>query len=181
MGTWNALDWTLAAVVLGSVAAAALKGFIRELIFLAATLLGLVIAALGYPWVATWFEDLTRSHEVALGAGFLTLFLGTLALGVLVSIIARRWIKTLGLDWFDRFLGGVFGLLRGVAIDCVLLMVLVAFGIKTEAVRRSVLAPYVTAGARVIVVAMPHELKEHFQSGFQKFKQALIEADKKRN
>jgi membrane protein required for colicin V production len=179
MGTWNWLDWILALVVLASVVAAILKGFIRELISLASVVVGLVVAALGYRWAAGWFEDLTRSHEIALGVGFLTLFVATLLLGVVVSEIACKLIKTAGLEWFDRFLGGIFGLLRGVIVDCVLLMVLLAFAIKPEAVQQSLLTPYVSAGARVIVLAMPGELKGQFRTGFEKFRQALISSDKK--
>jgi membrane protein required for colicin V production len=179
MGTWNWLDWILAVIVVTSVVTAILKGFIRELISLASVVAGLVIAALGYQRAALWFEDLTRSHNVALGLGFLSLFLGTLLVGVLISALARKLIQQAGLQWFDRFLGGVFGLLRGVAVDCILLMVLLAFAIKLEAVQKSTLAPYVTAGARLIVLAMPEDLKAEFKAGFEKFHQALIEKDKK--
>jgi membrane protein required for colicin V production len=179
MGTWNWLDWILAAVVVVSVVAAIMKGFIRELISLAAVVAGLVIAALGYQRAALWFDDLTRSHNVALGLGFLTLFVGTLLVGALVSVLARKLIQKAGLQWFDRFLGGVFGLVRGVVVDCILLMVLVAFAIKAEAVQKSTLSPYVTTGARVIALAMPADLKAEFKAGFDKFKQSLIQTDKK--
>lgn len=179
MGAWNWLDWVLAAVVLASVLAALLKGIVRELIALASVVVGLVVAAIGYSRAALWFEDLTRSHEVALGLGFLVLFLGTLAVGALVSLLARKLVQTAGLQWFDRFLGGVFGLVRGVVVDCIVLMVLVAFSIKPEAVQRSLLAPYVATGARVIALAMPGELKAQFRAGFEKFRQALVQNDKK--
>ncbi len=179
MGAWNWLDWVLAAVVVASVVAAMLKGFIRELISLAAVVAGLAIAALGYHRAAAWFEGLTRSREVALGAGFLTLFLGTLLLGALVSVLSRKLIKTAGIQWVDRFLGGIFGLIRGVLVDCVLLLILVAFAIKPEAVRQSTLAPYVTIGARFIALAMPGDLKQQFQVGFQKFRQAMTQETKK--
>jgi membrane protein required for colicin V production len=179
MGTWNWLDWILAAVVVVSVVAAILKGFIRELISLASVVAGLVIAALAYQRAALWFDDLTSSHNVALGLGFLALFLGTLLVGALVSVLARKLIQKAGLQWFDRFLGGVFGLVRGVVVDCILLMVLVAFAIKAEAVQKSTLAPYVTTGARVVALAMPAELKAEFKAGFDKFKQSLIQTDKK--
>lgn len=178
MGTWNWLDWTLATVVCVSVVAAALKGFIRELISLAAVLMGLVIAALSYQRAAVGFEDMTRSHEIALGAGFLTLFLATLLVGGVVSVLAKKLIKTAGLQWVDRLLGGAFGLIRGVVVDCILLLALVAFGIKAEAVRQSLLAPYVTTGARVIALALPSGLKEQFRSGFEKFRQAIIQGDR---
>jgi membrane protein required for colicin V production len=179
MSTWNWLDWTLAGIVAASTIAAMLKGFIRELISLASVVVGLVVAALGYSRAALWFEDLTSSHEVALGLGFLTLFLATLVLGALVTYCVRRLIQAADLAWFDRFLGGIFGLVRGVLIDSVLLLILVAFAIKPEAVRGSTLAPYVTTGARVIALAMPSGLKAQFRLGFTKFRQALIQSDKK--
>ena len=178
MGAWNWLDGALAAVVVASVVAAVLRGFVRELIALATVGVGLVVAALGYQRAAVWFEDLARSHEVALGAGFLALLLATLALGALLAFLARKLIKTTGLQWFDRLLGGIFGLIRGVVLDCALLLALVAFGIKPLAVQRSLLAPYVTTGARVLALAMPGDLKAQFQTGFEQFRQTLIQHDK---
>ena len=179
MWNWNWLDGILAGVVLISVVTATLKGFVRELISLASVLAGLAIAALGYRRAGPWFDDLTSSHAVALGLAFLTLFLGTLVVGAVVSFFAKKLIQKAGLQWFDRFLGGIFGLARGIAVDCVLLMVMLAFSLKPEAAHQSALAPYVATGARVIVLAMPGELKTEFQNGFEKFRQALIENDKK--
>ncbi len=175
---WNWLDWALTSVVVFSMAMAALKGFIRELIALAAVLAGLATAALGYQRAAGWFEDLTRSHEVALGLGFLALFLGIVILGALVSILAKKLIQKAGLEWFDRFLGALFGLVRGIILCSIVLMVMLTFSLKPEVVRRSALAPYVVTGARVIVTVMPGELKSQFKEGFEKFRQALIENDK---
>jgi hypothetical protein len=75
-------------------------------------------------------------------------------------------------------MGGVFGLVRGVLVDSVLLMVMVAFAIKPGAVQTAVLAPYITTGARVIALAMPSELKAQFRAGFEQFRQALAQSDK---
>jgi membrane protein required for colicin V production len=179
VATWNWVDWTLTIIAVVSIVAAAMKGIIRELISLAAVVLGLAIAALGYPWTALWFEDLTRSHEVALAAGFLTLFVAILVLGAVLSSVARKLIKTAGLESFDRILGGIFGAFRGLAIDCILLLAMVAFAIKPEAVNQSLLAPYVTTGARVIAFLMPSDLKSQFRLGYDKFREALIQQDKK--
>lgn len=179
MNAWNWIDWILAAIVLVSVLAAIRKGFVRELISLAAVIAGLVVAALEYHRAAAWFEDLTRSHEVAQAAGFLVLFLAVLLLGLIVSVVAAKLVKTAGLQWFDRFLGGVFGLVRGVAVDCVLLMILLAFAIKPAAVKRSLLAPYVTTGARALALVMPSDLKAQFRDGFHKFRQGLAPEEKR--
>jgi membrane protein required for colicin V production len=179
MATWNWLDWILAAIIVISVVTAIKKGFVQELISLASVVIGLVVAAIGYPRAALWFEDLTKSHEIALGLGFLVLFLGTLLVGAIVGILARKLIETAGIQWFDRFLGGIFGLVRGVLVDAILLMALVAFAIKPQSVDRSALAPYVTTGTRVIAFVMPGNLKAQFRMGFQKFREALIQQEKR--
>ena len=178
MGVWNWLDWVLATVVVVSVVTAMKKGFITELISLATVIVGLIVAAVKYRQVAVYFEDVTKSHEVALAAAFLALFVGILILGALISALARKLIRTAGIHWFDRFMGGLFGLARGVLVDSVLLMVLVAFAIKPDAVKKAALAPYITTGARVIALAMPSELKAQFRAGFEQFRQALARSDK---
>ena len=179
MGAWNWLDWTFFAIVAISMVAATIRGFFRELISLASLVIAVVVAVAAYPRAALWFEDLTKSHEIALGLGFLTLFVGILLLGSFVSLLVRKLVKTAGIEWFDRFLGAVFGLVVGVLVDCVLLFVLVAFALKPTTVQQSCLAPYVTTGARVISVAMPANLKAQFSLGFEKFRETLIQNDKK--
>jgi membrane protein required for colicin V production len=177
-GTWNWLDWTLAGIVVVSTVAAMRKGLIRELISLASVVVGLVIAAVGYSRAAPWFEDLTKSHEVALGLGFLVLFIGTLLVGALLSLLAQKLIQAAGAEWFDRFLGGIFGLVRGVLVDAIVLLAFVAFAIKPDAVRQSSLAPYITTCTRVIALMMPSELKAQFRAGFEKFKKPVTQIKK---
>jgi membrane protein required for colicin V production len=179
MGAWNWLDWIFAVIVVVSVIAAIMRGFFRELISLVSLVIGLVVAVAAYPRAALWFEDLTKSHQVAQGLGFLVLFLGILLLGGIVSLLVRKLVKTAGLEWFDRFLGAVFGLILGVLVDCVLLLVLLAFAIKPEAVQQSSLAPYVTAGANIISLAMPPNLRGQFRLGLEKFRDTQIQNDKK--
>jgi len=179
MAHWNWLDWVLATIVFASVLTAIWKGFVAELVTLASVIAGLIIAAAGYERVAPLLGRFTQSHEIALGVSFLLLFVGTLLAGALVSVIARKLIQKADLQWFDRFLGGVFGLVRGLLVDCILLLVLMAFAIQQQAVQKSILAPYITAGSRVIALAMPGDVRNDFSSGFEKFKKTLIQTDKK--
>jgi membrane protein required for colicin V production len=178
MGAWNWLDWVLAIVLVASIIPAIKKGFVRELISLASVILALIIAALEYPRAATWFQDLTNSHQVAMAAGFLIIFVAVLVAGAVISFFVGLLIKTAGVEWFDRFLGGLFGLVRGVIIDSIVLMVLMAFAIKSQAVSRSQLAPYISTGARAIALAMPQNLRDEFRSGFEKFRQTIIDTSK---
>jgi membrane protein required for colicin V production len=179
MAHWNWLDWVLAIIVFISVVTAIRKGFVAELVTLASAITALIIAALYYERAAPLLAGFTRSRGVALGAAFILLFAAVLLIGALIAVIARKLIKKVELQWFDRFLGGVFGLVRGLLVDCVLLLVMMAFAIKQGAVQKSALAPYVTTGSRVIALAMPKDMKNDFRAGLEKFKKDLTETDKK--
>lgn len=178
MGAWNWLDWTLAAVVVVSVLAAFQKGLVRELISLAAVVAGLVVATLGYSRAASWFADLTDSRQTARGFAFATLFLVTVLVGALLSHLAGKLVKRVGLQFFDRLLGAIFGLVRGAALDCILLWVLVVFALKVDAVRTSKLVPYVLTGTRVVARTMPDDLRTQFKQGVDKFKGSLSQAER---
>ena len=179
MAHWNWLDWVFVIIVVASIVTAIWKGFVAELPSLASVIAGLIVAAANYERVAPLLQGFTRSHDVALGVSFIVLFAAVVVIGALVSAIARRLIRKVKLQWFDRFLGAVFGLMRGLLVDCVLLLVMMAFAMEQGAVRQSVLAPYVTAGSRIIALAMPGRMRSDFRTGLKKFKRALIHTDKK--
>jgi len=179
MAHWNWLDWVLATIVLVSVVTAIWKGFVAELISLASAIAALIIAALYYARLAPLLQRFTDSLAVARAASFIVLFAAVLVMGALVSVVARKLIRKVELQWFDRFLGGIFGLLRGLLVDCILLLAMMAFAIQQRAVERSALAPYVTAGSRALALVMPRDMKRGFRAGFERFKKELIQNDKK--
>ena len=176
---WNWLDAALLGIVAISVVAAMWEGLVREVISLASLVAGVAVAALEYGRAAVWFRGYTDSPEMAKGLGFLALFFGILIAGAIISFLLRKIVQKAGLAWFDRFLGSIFGLVRGFAICSVLLLSMVAFSISSDVVQSSTLAPYVMMGARAISAAMPQELRSQFQNGLEKFRNALIEKDKK--
>jgi hypothetical protein len=63
-------------------------------------------------------------------------------------------------------------------VDAILLMAMMAFAIKPEAIRKSTLAPYMTTGARAIALIMPGNLRAQFHLGLEKFREELIQNDK---
>jgi membrane protein required for colicin V production len=176
---WNWLDSAILGILALSTVVAIWEGLIREVISLVALVAGILVAALEYTRVAPWFERWIHPLDFAQGTAFIALFLGVLIAGAVLGFLLRRIALIAGLGWFDRFLGGVFGLVRGFAIVSVLLLATVTFSLKPAAVENSVLAPYVLLGARVVGAALPKDLSARFQSGLDKFRKALIEKDKK--
>ncbi len=178
MGAWNWLDWAFAIITTASVIVAVRKGFLRELISLAAVIVGLVVAAVEYPRAGGWFRHFTESRHLALAAGFFTVFALVMAAGAVVSWAARLLMQKAGIGWADRLLGGAFGLIRGLVFDSILLMIFIALAIQPQAVRNSQLAPYVSTGTCAIMSLLPERLRSSFEGELELLRRAVADGAK---
>jgi len=151
----NATDYLVIAAVVISAAVGAMRGFLREVVALVAWLLALFIA---------WhFSDLVEPHLGGLLAGSavkpwaarIIIVLLILLLGAAIGAMLNHFVRLSIFSGMDRFLGFLFGLLRGV----VLLGVFVILGqlLRLNDERwwtRSLLIPYgesVANGLRTLV------------------------------
>src|SRR5262245_58685687 len=155
----NATDYLVIAAVLISALVGAMRGFLREAVALVTWLLAL--------FVAWHFADLIEPHLGGLLAGSyvktwaarVIIVILILLLGAAVGAILNHFVRLSIFSGMDRFLGLVFGLLRGV----VLLGVFVILGqvLRLDGERwwtRSLMIPYgesVANGLRTMVGENP--------------------------
>jgi membrane protein required for colicin V production len=164
----NWLDYVLIAILLISALMSMRKGFSREIIGLAAALLALVLGMWFYGLAGSWLIPYVSSPRIANLAGFLLVILAVMLLGWLLGWIVSRFLRTIGLSFFDRLLGAVFGLLRGLVIAIALLTAYMAFGpevdskMVSESLLHSRTAPYILDASRAFVAIAPMELKAGF-------------------
>ncbi len=170
-GQWTFLDIIFIVIILVSTGFALRKGLMRELISLVALIGGLLLAAFYYQAVARLFLDLAKTEAVADLIGFLIIFLATILIGAVAAWLVNRFVKMASLEWIDRLMGGVFGFLRGWAVSSIIALALIAFPVRQEILARSVLAPYLLAGARAAVLLVPGSLKLKFYEEYQKILQ----------
>ncbi len=161
----NWLDWTILAVMVLSVIGAAVQGFFFELFSLAGVILGYLLAAWNYQRVAPWFLPHVKSQWAANAAGFFVIFIAIAILAGVAGRIARWAVKEVGLRWFDRFLGAVFGLVKGALVVTVLIMALAAFGPGSKSVADSQYASYFLVVGRAVAWVAPYELREGLRQG----------------
>lgn len=161
----SGLDWLILAVVTFSVLVAIAQGFFLEAFSLAGVVLGYLFAAWGYGRVAPLFLPLAKEEWIADLAGFLTVFFVTLLIAGLAGRLTRWIMKEVGLAWFDRLLGGAFGLLRGVIVATVMVLALATFSPWSQALARSELGPYFLVLGRAAVWAAPSEVRQKFRDG----------------
>ncbi len=109
----NWLDIFLVLVLLLSTVSAWRKGFSREVIGIGAALVGLICGIWFYGIAGAFLLPYVSSPQVANFIGFFIVFIGCVVLGAVTSAIISRFVKTVGLSWFDHFLGAVFGVIRG--------------------------------------------------------------------
>jgi membrane protein required for colicin V production len=166
MSAFTFVDWLIVIILVASVVFAALKGFARELIGMGSMVLAFMLASWFYTAAAEPFKDVVKTENLALFLGFSIVFLGTLIAGVLVAWLVSTFMKFAKLQWFDRCLGALFGLVRGWLLGGIVLVGLTAFNIQSLSVKSSILAPYFLPASRMIALVTPSDFKDRFRSGY---------------
>lgn len=161
----SALDWLIVLIVLLSTLQATTEGFFHEFFSLAGVVVGYLLAAWEYPRAAQWYARFVNSPWAADIAGFFTIFFMVLLLAGLLGRLVRRAVQGVGLRWFDRFLGAVFGFIRGVAVSAVVVLALAAFA-PQWGLQQSRIAPVLLVSSRGLIWAAPAELRQRFWQGW---------------
>lgn len=116
-------DYIVFAVIAGSMVIAAIRGFVAEIVSLGAWVLAFWCAKRFAPPVSAFIPGELPHEGLRVAAAFvLVFFLVWLAL-VLVRVGLTGMLHSVGLGGINRFLGVVFGFIRGLAIVMVLVLV----------------------------------------------------------
>jgi membrane protein required for colicin V production len=175
LGQWTFLDFVFAGIILISIGFAVLKGLVREITSLLALIGGFILAVFYYHVPARMLADFCKTESIANLLGFSIIFFGCLLIGAVIAFCINRFMKAASLQWIDRLLGGVFGLLRGWAIASILVVALIAFPVHENMMAHSVLAPYLLAGARAAAHLVPRDMKDKFNEQYRKVLQSWNE------
>jgi membrane protein required for colicin V production len=173
----NWLDVLLGAVLLISFLGAVRNGLTKEIVRLIALVAGIVGGMWWYSDAAAYFMPYLADERISGFAGFLAILLGSLVAGMIVAWVLVKVLGWVGLRWFDRLLGGAFGLVRGLLVSAALVLALLAFSPLTrsaEVVAESRIAPWVLHTAQAASLAAPAELRRAYDEGFEKVKAAWL-------
>ena len=129
----NGADYFVVVVLLASVGIGVFRGFVREAIGLVAWLLAIWLAWHHSEFLYPWLGGHLQTPEMKAWAARAIVFTGVILLGDLIGFVAARIAhKAAGLSLVDRFLGFVFGLVRGVVIVGLLALLCVNLGLDHE-------------------------------------------------
>ena len=117
------IDYTLIGITAISSIIGLFRGLIKEafslIVWVSAIWVGLTFSRKLSPFLG----DIVSSPSLKISAAFCILFLATLILGALVSYLLSELVKKTGLTGSDRFLGMIFGIVRGLIITSIAVMV----------------------------------------------------------
>lgn len=126
----NFADWFILVVLIASGLMSFSRGFTKE--FLSLFLwVAAFIAAISLEFIATpKIDEYIGNPEISKILSYITVFVVFIFLGGIVIKFISKLIKWSGASGFDRFLGVVFGLIRGLIVLFVIFLLLPS-GLKT--------------------------------------------------
>jgi len=116
----NVADYLLLAIILLSAVVGVLRGFLREAIALLTWLAALMIAWQFGDALEPALGGLMSSEDVRPWAARAIIFIFVLLVGAGVGSVVNYFVRLSIFSGMDRFLGGLFGALRGVVVAGVL-------------------------------------------------------------
>jgi membrane protein required for colicin V production len=147
-----------------------LRGIILELFSLGGLIAVILLASWNYKHVADLLSRFITTPATAQIVAFLLIVVGIMVLSTLLGKALNRTAHAIGLGFFDRLLGAVFGLARGCLLGVALLMAIAAFQPHSTWIENSRLSSYFLAGAHAVSFVVPHDLQQQILNGAQQIK-----------
>ena len=166
----NLFDWFLIAVLACSTIFAFVRGLLLEFFALGGLIAGILLASWNYHSFAPLLSRLITNPSIADVVAFLFIAIGVMILCTIAGKVLNRTADAIGLCFFNRLLGAVFGFARGGLICVAIMMAAAAFLPPSPWITNSRLAPYFLAGAHAVSFVVPHDLQQLILDGAKELK-----------
>ena len=157
------LDLLVVGVMAISAIAGSMRGLVREVFSLGAWVLAFLFAKSLAPFVAPMVPGV-ESEALRHFAAIVLVFVIILVLASLSGAVLAGMVKWVGLGFYDKFMGLVFGALRG---GLIVLLLTVLAGLtalpQTRLWQDALLHEQLEAGARMAMPWLPSSLVEHIR------------------
>ena len=143
-----AVDYIILAIILVSAVMGLVRGLLREAIAVITWFLAIVLAWSFGPALEPHLGGVLVGSPLRIWAARAIIFVGILLLGGAVAVIVSHYVRVSMFAGMDKFLGLVFGLIRGIVIVGAFTIAVQALRMDEDASwKRSKLMPYATGVA----------------------------------
>ena len=156
---FNWVDYAIIGIIALSVLVSFARGFVRETVSLLVWVVAFVLSFSFPPKLAPLFS-FVKTPSLRLITCFITIFIAVLIIGGILTFFLRTFIYQIGLSEVDRFLGGLFGMVRGVLLISILVLLSTFTRINQDPWWvRSQLLPYFYNSANFLRDFLPDQAK----------------------
>jgi membrane protein required for colicin V production len=118
----TSFDYAVLIIIGISIVVSMMRGAVREVLSIVGWVLAFYVARTFASQLTPLLPADIPTEPLKILAAFSILFLGVLLVASLLSIALSGLFKKMGLGWFNRFVGALFGFARGLLIVCVLVL-----------------------------------------------------------
>ncbi len=116
----TSFDYTVLVIIGVSIVVSMMRGAVREMLAIAGWIAAIYVAKTYATQLMPLLPQDIPSEALKILAAHIIVFFGVLLVASLLIIALSSLIKKIGLNWFNRGVGAVFGFARGLLIVCVL-------------------------------------------------------------
>ncbi len=170
--TATLLDVGIVILIILSLVIGLIRGFVREFLSLTTWVLAIGFALLYFRTLADELPFAVYNEVARLGIAFAIIFFTVLVVGAFINFLLSAAISSIGLGGVDRFLGAIFGALRG-GLIVVLLIILVGVTSLPEKSwwMESQLIPHFEQGASWLKEQIPDDFTRYLENSRTMFTQ----------
>lgn len=167
----NFIDYAIFLVLAISSILSTLRGMTREALGLAGWALSILMARLIAPILEDPIANIVPNEDLVSGIAWTIPFIITVILWFVLASLISPGLKKAGLGALDRWLGVVFGFVRGVfMITAIYIGVVIGLGGEDklpQVATKAQSANVIRALGQVIQPVLPADLREQLQAGLQ--------------
>lgn len=123
----NWADFAIIAILVLSGLLSLRRGFVKEALSLVVWLVAFFVAMTYREPMSLLLADVISTPSLRILAAFAALFIATLIVGGLINHLISQLVVITGLSGTDRFIGFLFGVLRGVVVVLAIVLMLPGF------------------------------------------------------
>ena len=139
-------------------------GLVRQIASIAALIFGFVAAGLYYEQIGNKLHPFINSPKICFFVTFVALFLAVYFAIVALGFVFKKVMSLSLLGWFDRLMGGLFGVGKALFVSTLLFMILSGFLASSNPIlSQSLFSPYLSTSSKFFLSFIKNkELQAYF-------------------
>ena len=142
-----------------------IKGIVSEIFALIGIVGGFVVAMKFSFILKPYILPFVKKEIVAVVFSFAVLLILTAVIFIMLGVFFRKALKIVHLSWLDRFVGGIFGIVKGLVIAGLISLLIFVFlpGGKTF-IGKSTIGKYTVNVVRLAVWLLPEKVRKKLKT-----------------